>query len=293
MSIAATRVETWPEPRIERLQPWIAALFSALLHLLMLLILLYASKPIVTTSQSAAGGSRVKVDFIGEPRQSEQPTQVAQNPPPKQAPVPPPPATSRVQSTLVEHADNPLPPDTPHLPDPVPRPSVPQPQPPSPQDDPAPSQAQQPATSPPPSARRRPETWTGRPPGMIEEDAAPENAGPDDSPAINNGRGRDVTAAGPSMELGGYLVYYEVLSEDKLRVWAGQGIKELFIPLPGTRYYMICPLEIALKHGSGKCRALEPNSPEMETIGDARKVVTMLQVYKQGELVWRGPGPYK
>jgi hypothetical protein len=289
MSTAATAMETWAEPRIERLQPWIAALFSALLHLLMLLILLYASKPIVTTSQSAAGGSRVKVDFIGEPRQSEQPTQTPQDPPP-QAPVKPPLARSPVQSTLVEHADHPVPPDAPS---PVRRPSEPLPQPPSPQDDPAPSQAQQPATAPPPSARRRPETWTGRPPGMIEEDAAPENAGLTDSPAINNGRGRDVTAAGPSMELGGYLVYYEVLSEDKLRAWAEQGIKELFIPLPGTRYYMICSLEIALKRGSGKCRALEPNSPEMEGIGDARKVVTMLQVYKQGELVWRGPGPYK
>ena len=95
------------------------------------------------------------------------------------------------------------------------------------------------------------------------------------------------------MELGGYLVYYEVLSEAKLRAWADQGMKELSIPLPGTRYYMICPLEIALKRGSGKCRALDPNSPEMDAIGDARKAVTMLQVYKQGELVWRGPGPYK
>lgn len=288
MSDASSRAATWAEPKTERLQSWIAALFSALLHLLMLLILLYASKPIVTTSQSAAGGSRVKVDFIGEPRQSEQPTQAPQNPPPRRAAVPP--AASRVQSTLVEHTDNPVPPDTPKLSDPVPRPSEPQP---LPQDDPAQSQAQKPATSPPPSARRRPETWTGRPPGLLEEDAAPENAGLADSPAINNGRGRDVTAAGPSMELGGYLVYYDVLSETKLQAWADQGMKELFIPLPGTRYYMVCPLEIALKRSSGKCRALDPDSPDMQAVGDARKVVIMLQVYKQGELVWRGPGPYK
>jgi hypothetical protein len=260
-----------------------------LLHLLMLLLLLYASKPIVTTSQSAAGGSRVRVDFIGEPRQSEQPIQTPQNPPPKQAPVPRP-AASRVQSTLVEHADNPVPPDAPPLPDPVPRPSEP---PSSPPDDPAPSQAQKPASGPPPSSRRRPETWTGRPPGLIEDDVAPENAGVANSPAIRNGRGRDVTAAGPSMELGGYLVYYEVLSEAKLRTWADQGMKELFIPLPGTRYYMVCSLEIALKHGSGKCRALDPESPEMQAIGDAREAVIMVRVYKQGELVWRGPGPYK
>jgi hypothetical protein len=302
MSSASSRTATWDEPKIERLQPWIAAAVSALLHLLMLLALLYASTPIMTTPQGAASGSRVKVEFIGEPRESEQPTQTPQTPPPSKAPKPVqrPPAASRVQSTLVEHADNPVPPDTSITSDtktappiPVQRPSEPQPQPPSPQDDPTRSQAQKPTTSPPPSARRRPETWTGRPPGLIEEDVAPENAGLANSPAIEDGRGRDVTAAEPSMELGGYLVYYEVLSEAKLRAWADQGMKELSIPLPGTRYYMICPLEIALKRGSGKCRALDPNSPEMDAIGDARKAVTMLQVYKQGELVWRGPGPYK
>lgn len=302
MSNASSRVEAWAEPRIERLQSWIAALFSALLHLLLLLILLYASTPVVTPPQSAAGGSRVRVDFIGEPRQSEQPTQTPQNPPPAQALAQPPPAASPVQSTLVEQADDPVPPDTSTVtdtntarrtPSPVQRPSEPQPQPTQLQDDPAQAQAQKPAAGPPPSSRRRPETWTGRPPGLIEEDAAPENAGLTNSPAIRNGRGRDMTAIGPTMQLGGYLVYYDVLSEAKLRAWADQGMKELFMPLPGTRYYMVCPLEIALERGSGKCRALDPESPEMQAIGDAREVVIMLQVYKQGELVWRGPGPYK
>jgi hypothetical protein len=302
MSIASIRMDTWAGPGGERMQPWIAALFSALLHLLMLLALLYASTPIVTSPQSAASGSRVRVDFIGEPRQSEEPVTAPPSPPPTRAPAPPPPpAASRVQSTLVDRAEDPVPPQSStrfdgnssrRAPVPAQRPSE-QPQPPGPPDPPAQSQARQPSTSPPPSSRRRPETWTGRPPGLIEEDRAPENAGLADSPAIHDGRGRDVSAAGPSMELGGYLVYYEVLSEAKLRAWAEQGMKELFIPLPGTRYYMVCPLEIALKRGSGKCRALEPYSPEMEAIGDARKAVTMIQVYKQGELVWRGPGPYK
>ncbi|KAF1721682.1 plasmid stabilization protein ParE [Pseudoxanthomonas wuyuanensis] len=304
MSSAAICAGPWTDARIERLQPWIAALSSALLHLLMLLILLYASTPIVTTPQGAASGSRVRVDFIGQPRQSEQIVQTPQDPPPSQASEPvQPPAGSRVQSTLVEHADDPVPPpaSTPsdtrtaqRSPNPVQRPREPQPrpQPPTP-DSMEQSQAQVPATHPPPSARRRPETWTGRPPGLIAEDAAPENAGLANSPAISNGRGRDMTDAGPSMELGGYLVYYDVLSEARLRAWAEQGMKELYIPLPGTRYYMICPLEIALKRESGKCRALEPESPQMQAIGDARKAVTMLQVYKQGELVWRGPGPYR
>lgn len=304
MSNAANRMAIWAEPRIERLQPWIAALFSALLHLLLLFVLLHASPPVVSTPQSAAGGSRVRVDFIGEPRESEQPTPAPQSPPPTRAPRPvqPPPSASRVRSTLVDRADHPVPPDTTSLsnapttlrtPSPVRPPSEPQPPSPDSRNDSAQSRAQTPTTRPPPTARRRPETWTGRPPGLIEEDAAPENTGLANSPAIRNGRGRDIAAAGPSMELGGYLVYYEVLSEDRLRAWAKQGMKELSIPLPGTRYYMICPLEIALKRGSGKCRALDPDSPEMQGIGDAREAVTMLQVYKQGELVWRGPGPYK
>ncbi|MCL6711646.1 hypothetical protein M8R20_32160 [Pseudomonas sp. R2.Fl] len=289
MSNASKRVETWAaDPRVERSQSWIAALFSALLHLLMLFILLYSSKPTVTAPQSAAGGSRVRVDFIGEPNQSDQPVQAPPSPPPARPPepIPPPPAASRIPSRLVDRADDPVPPearmpsdsrDARRSPSTVPRQSQSQPQPPS-----TPS-----------SARRRPETWTGRPPGLMAEDAAPENAGMTNSPAIRNGRGRDMTANGPSMELGGYLVYYDVRNEVQLRSWADQGMKELFLPLPGTRYYMVCPLEIALKRGSGKCRALDPDAPEMKAIGDARQAVNMMQVYKQGELVWNGPGPYR
>jgi hypothetical protein len=43
----------------------------------------------------------------------------------------------------------------------------------------------------------------------------------------------------------------------------------------------------------GPCRLLEPDDPELANIGDAREVINMQQVYRQGELVWRGPGPYK
>ncbi len=284
-----TRVQTWAaDPGIERLQSWIAALSSALLHLLMLLILLHSSRPTVTTPQSAAGGSRVRVDFIGEPNSSDQPVEAPPSPPPTRPPepTPPAPAASRVRPTLVDRSDNPLPPAGPvssdsrtarRTPHSAERSSDSPPQPPSP----------------PSSARRRPETWTGRPPGLLVEDLAPENTGQANSPAIRDGRGRDMAANGPSMELGGYLVYYDVLSEARLRAWAAQGMKELSIPLPGTRYYMVCPLEIALRRGSGKCRAVDPDSPEMQAIGDARQAVTMLRVYKQGELVWRGPGPYR
>ncbi len=288
MSLALNRLETWLGSRSERLQSSIAAISSALLHLLLLLVLLYSSKPVVTSPQSAASGGRVKVDFIGEPQESDQPTPAPPSPPPTRAsdPVPPARAASRLRSTLVDRADNPIPPDAP-----VPSDSLSARRAPSPSERRNESRPQPPSPSSP--ARRRPETWTGRPPGLIEEDLAPQNAGLANSPAIRNGRGRDMTANGPSMELGGYLVYYDVLSEERLRAWARQGMKELSIPLPGTRYYMVCPLEIALRRGSGKCRALDPDSPEMAAIGDAREAVTMLQVYKQGELVWRGPGPYR
>ena len=60
-----------------------SALLSALLHLLFLLILLYAAKPVVTTPQGSSGGGRVKVDFIGQPA-PEQP--VAAPPSPKPSP---------------------------------------------------------------------------------------------------------------------------------------------------------------------------------------------------------------
>ena len=70
-------------------------------------------------------------------------------------------------------------------------------------------------------------------------------------------------------------------------------MKEIAIPLPGTQYRMVCALEIALRRGSGKCRLLEPSSPQMQAIGDGREVINMIQVYRRGEVVWRGPGPYR
>ena len=48
-----------------------------------------------------------------------------------------------------------------------------------------------------------------------------------------------------------------------------------------------------LRRGSGRCRLLDPNDPEMRAIGDAREVVVVMAVYRRGELVWRGPGAYR
>ena len=260
------------EPTIERLEPWLAALISLLLHLLMVFALLFASKPTITTPQGTASGGRMKVDFIGETSQPEQPA----------PPSPPPtPAASPVQSTLVEQAKNPLPPEAAPRPDRVvpPRPTRPEQRPSTPQ--------------PPAPAPRRPETWTGRPPGMIEQDIGAADDGQADTSTISQGYRNDRRSAEPSMEVGGYQVYYDLRSQTQLRAWKEQGMEEIAIILPGTQYRMVCPLQIALDRGSGKCRMLPPDSPELQAIGDAREVINMMEVYRRGEPVWRGPGPYR
>ena len=68
---------------------------------------------------------------------------------------------------------------------------------------------------------------------------------------------------------------------------------EVFLPLPGVRQLMVCPLETALRRDSGACRLVEPDDPELASIGDAREVIAMYQVYRRGQPVWTGPGPYR
>lgn len=282
MSDTSPRAEAGTESRIERLQPWIAALASALLHLLMLVVLLWSSQPVVTPPQGAASGSRMRVEFIDRTGDA---AQAPPSPPPSRPPTPP----SRTVTTSKIAIPNTRRPDA----EPVQPPSVPEPTPPSPEDDAARKQAQAAAARAAPSPRRRTETWTGRPPGLIEEDLAPENAGLSSSRAIHNGDRQDLTAAEPNMEVGGYQVYYDLRSEAQVRAWKAQGMTELFLPLPGTQRYMICPLQTALDRGSGKCRLLDPGSPEMKGIGDARQVITVFDVYRRGEKVWSGPGAYR
>ena len=276
------RVENRAEPWIDRIQPWFAGCISALLHLLMLLLLLYASKPTMTPPQGAASGGRVKVDFIGETSLPEQPTPAPPSPPSK--PLKKPRAASRVQTTLVAQSDDPVPADT--------TTSTETPTPVRPSDEAAQRQAQAPAASPPPSTRRRSATW-GRPPGLLDEDVSTDDEGLARNASNAQGNQHDINAAEPSLEVGGYQVYYDLRSEARLRAWMDKGIKELFLPLPGTQFYMVCQAQVALDRGSGKCRLLAPDSPEMPAIGDAREVIDMIQVYRQGELVWRGPGPYR
>ncbi len=284
MSDASVRTGAADAPWDERLQPWFAATFSALLHVLLFFLLLYAAKPTFTPPQGAASGGRVKVDFIGQPRQT---VRVQPNPSiPKAAR--PPRAASPVLSKPVEHARNPLPPELAAAPDarPDPAPSVPPPEP--SRDDDTQRQASQPEP-----AQRRPETWTGRPPGTLEQERAPDDDGFALTTALNRGNRNDIDASTPSMELGGYMVYYDTRSERRLRSWMAAGMKEIFLPLPGTRQLMVCQAQVALVRGSGKCRLLAPDSPELKDIGDARDAINVIQVYRRGEMVWRGPGPYR
>ncbi len=273
MSKASSRADARSQPRIERVQHWFAVLFSALLHLLLVLLAMLSSPITVTTPQGAASdaGSRMAVDFIGR-------TPPPLSPAVASKPAATPPASSPVQSTLVERADDPVPPNVPDVAT----------------QDPAPAPAATAPTTPPPSTtpQRRSHIW-GQPPGMLQENLAPVNAGLARRPTIERGRGNGASSADASMEVGGYQVYYDLLSETRLRAWRDQGMTELFIPLPGIRQYMVCPLETALRRESGPCRLLEPDSPELDTIGDAREAIIMQQVYRQGELVWRGPGPYR
>lgn len=269
MSKPSRRAAARTEPPIERTQHWVAAISSVLLHLLLLALALW-SKPVPMTPPQGASepGGRMAVRFIGVEPPHVGPAAFSR-------PAATPPAASRVKSTPVPHADDPVPPDAPEQTAQVtpPAPAAPAPATPTPQ-------------------WRRSHTW-GRPPGMLQDNLSPVNAGRSRSAAVDRGRGNSAFADAPNMEVGGYRVYYDLLSESRLRAWRDQGMTELFLPLPGTRRYMVCPLETALKQESGPCRLLEPDSPELATIGDAREAINMQQVHRQGEILWRGPGPYR
>jgi len=286
MSQASRLADARPEARIERLQPWIAALLSVLLHLACLLLALLAPPITTSTPQGASGGSVTQVDFIGETPPQPVPTLAAPASPDQPAPAPP--AASRLQSTPVPLADAPVPPVST-----APAQStLPARNPARPSTAPRPRAVVAPPAVPPPTSRRPRHQW-GQPPGMLPRDTAPVHAGRTSGPGDDRSRRRDSPSAQPSMDAGGYQVYYDLASERRLREWREQGMTEVFIPLPGTRDLMICPLETALRRESGPCRLLPPDAPELADIGDARQVITMHQVYRRGELVWRGPRPYR
>lgn len=289
MNEAARPAEGRDRSRLERLQPWIAALGSSALHVLFAYLLLTSQPMVFTPPQGASSGSPMAVQYVGiTPPQPV--TSPIPSPPPPSVPARAAPAPSRVQITRVEEPAEPAPPD--ETPPAEALTDIREPRP-APQTPPAPPQpVQSQAAASPNEDQRRNRVW-GQPPGMLPESTAPIASGTERSPRVGRGRGRDSMSDKPSMEVGGYQVVYDTTSETRLREWRDQGITELFIPLPGTRDYMVCPLETAIRRESSDCRMLAPEDPEMANIGDAREVIGFHRVYRRGEVVWRGPGPYR
>ena len=255
------------EDRTERVQRWTAALVTALVHMLLVLLVMQNSTITITTPQSEAGGSAMNVTLIDEtlPPSPSPPEPV----PPKKPKAPR--ATQRPLPTQVAQATEPMPPEAADT-------STAPPEPPD-------------ATRDTVEVNRPAHVW-GQPPGM-RPDAAAANAALAAKLGSNRGRSNNAPPVGPNIGVDGFHVYYELVNETRLRAWREQGMTELFLPLPGTRRLMVCPLEVALRRGSGACRMVEMDSPELKSIGDAREVINVQRVYQRGDVVWSGPGPYR
>lgn len=252
-----------------RVQRGTAVLVTALLHLL--LVLLVTRPPPVTSAspQGEPNGSVMEVTLLDQTL----------------PPAPPEPVPAMRKPAVVKKPKAPRPIQRP-LPTPVVQATIPMPPEAADTADtstavPAPSDVQDDNTVFEFSARAR------------TDDAARANAALAAKLGARRNRNDDAPPAGPAMGVDGFHVYYELVDEDRLRDWRKQGMTELFLPLPGTRRLMVCPLEIALRRGSGNCRMVEMDSPELEGVGDAREVIDIARVYQWGDMVWSGPGPYR
>lgn len=262
------------QDRTERVQRWAAALVTALLHMLLVLLVTQAPSITVTTPQGGGGGSRMDVTLLDE---TLPPSPSPPEPTPPRKPVSPkrpkalraiqrPLSTPVVQATVLappaaaDPSDTPIPPPTP-------------------------------ASEPPDEPRQTAEV--GFPTHARPDDAARANAALAAKLGSHRGRSNDAPPVGPNMDVDGFHVYYDLVNETRLRAWRDQGMTELFLPLPGTRRLMVCPLEVALRRGSGACHMVESDSPALKSVGDAREVINIERVYQLGDMVWSGPGPYR
>jgi hypothetical protein len=257
-----------PQDRTERVHRWTAALVTALLHGLLFLLMLMEPPITVTPPPGGSGGSRIDVTLLDDAGS----TPPAEPEPPAHKPVPhkkpkAPHAIKRPQPTPIVQSAEPLPPQ-------------------------APDSSTEPPTS---AAPRSAEVdFPSRPPpGVRPDDAARANAALAAKLGSNGGQSDNPAPAGPNMGVDGFHVYYELANETRLRAWRDKGMTELFLPMPGTRRIMVCPLEVALRRGYGECRMVESDAPELKRIGDAREVINIQRVYQLGDMVWSGPGPYR
>lgn len=150
-----------------------------------------------------------------------------------------------------------------------------------------------PAPAPAPPDARRDTEEIGFPMRARPNDAGQANAALAARLGSSRGQSNDAPPVGPNMGVDGFQVYYDLVNETRLRAWRDQGMTELFLPMPGTRRLMVCPLEVALRRGSSACRMIEMDSPELKSIGDAREVIGIERVYQRGVVVWSGPGAYR
>ena len=268
---------------LDRWQSWIGALSSVLLHVLFLLILLHAAKSkLAPPSGGGMGGARVKMEFIGQPRQGEKrpPAPAVDTPPAEEPQRPrPPKRVSPVQASRTAKADTPVSSDEK-------RPSPPD------SDDTAGRQSR---TRPPagdPAARRSTDP-AGQAPGLLARETASTNNGYERGESRSEVPGPPAPGQEPRMSVDGHQIYYDVRSESRMLEWQAQGMTEASFPLPGRRELMVCALEILVRRGSGGCRLVQPDDPELPKIGDARKAVNVVRVYRRGELIWSGPGFYR
>jgi len=270
MSSTSPQVVKAAPDRTERVQRWTAALVTLLVHMLLVLLVMPPPPPPMTTPQGGAGGSAMKVTLIDE---------TLSPPPPEPEPIrkpishkkpKAPRAIKRPLATPVAQATEPMPAEA--------------------------ADTSTTESEPPDSSRNsvdRPAQGTGQPPSTRPDAAARASAALAALLGSSRGRSTSGPSVGPNMEVDGFHVYYDLVNETRLRTWRDQGMTELFLPMPGTRRLMVCPLEVALRRGSGACRMVEMDSPELKSIGDAREAINVERVYQWGEMVWSGPGRYR
>ena len=262
--------------RCERGQRWAAALLTVLLHGLFALFLMSPPTPItVSTPQGQSGGSAMEVTLVDESisQPPPEPEPIHHKPVHRKRPKSP----RAIASIPAVQAAIPMPPkaaDTSDIPTvaPITEPELPD----------APHDTTEP-----------PEQPFGPQAGERPDENALANAALAAKLGSNRGRSNTAAPVGINMGVDGFQVYYDLADENRLRTWRKQGITELFLPMPGTYRIMVCPLEVALRRGSGKCRMVEMDSPELKSIGDAREVIDIQRVYHLGDEVWSGPGAYR
>lgn len=257
-----------PPDRTERVHRWTAALATVLLHALLVLLVTRPPEPATPATPRGGGGSRMDVSLLDDTRAPppHDPALTVRPPVPVTRPkapraIPRPPSVPVVQGVV------PMPPEA---------------------ADTAPA-----ATAAAPEPPRRDTAEIGFPMRTRPNDADQANAALAAKLGRNRGPSDEARPVGPNVGADGFEVYYNLFDETRLRAWRDQGMTELFLPMPGTRRLMVCPLEVALRRGSGACRMVEMDSPELKSIGDAREVIRVQRVYQRGVMVWSGPGAYR